>query len=112
MLMMFIFACTEPLEPENLYSTQSGSETIDTNVNEPQSTEPSSDTAQEDGANKLGFRTTNISCAELQNFEFALTQITPGGLEPPADADDDVQNDLLAEVGIDYFRVPFLGLKI
>ena len=107
--------CEEPPTPSPTYQTTKQ----DTGISDTGSSD-TGDTSVEDTAEtevvaqKIHFKTTNISCEELSNFAISLTQITPGGLELEADDDDDVRNDLLANVDLEYLRIDansFLDLE-
>jgi hypothetical protein len=104
--MIFWMSCTEPIIPEENYQTAknatdtSDSGSPDTGTNIEDTSEPT-----EDSLHKIYFNTTNISCEELEHFSVALTQVIPGGLEQDADDDNDVRNDLLTIVDLEYLRV-------
>ena len=98
-------ACTEQTDPKANYKTDPLVEEIDdTGSSDTGNTSTDTGDVVEDGLHKVYFKTTNIPCSKLENFQVSLTQITPGGLEQEADNDNDVRNDLLAEIDLEYIR--------
>ena len=103
---MFWMGCTESSEPKSSYETTLP--TQDTgNVDPTDTGSNDTDTGEEEPEelHRLYFKTTNISCTELDRYSVSLTQVIPGGLEQEADDDYDVRNDLLASVDLEYLRV-------
>jgi|GEM_PF-5810620 len=99
------FGCEEAPTPASTYkTTKSEIEVIDTASSEPGNTDPEDTATETIDAQKIYFKTTNISCSALDSFAVALTQVTPGGLEMESNDDNDVRNDLLATVDLEYFR--------
>ena len=98
-------ACSESIVLEVMYQTEKNTtdtgEVVSTDTGT--SVEDTSETI-EDTLHNIYFKTTNISCEELEHFSLALTQVTPGGLETEADDDENVLNNLLTRVDLEYVR--------
>ena len=100
--------CSESSEPQLRYQTAQTAEDTGETVSTDTGVE-NTDTGEEEAEelHRLYFKTTNISCSDLENYAVSLTQVIPGGLEQEADDDGDVRNDLLSNVDLEYTRTGY-----
>ena len=100
--------CSEPSDPKVLYqTTQTIEDTGDVEPVDTGSADTGTGEEEEEELHRLYFKTTNISCSDLDNYAVSLTQVIPGGLEQEADDDGDVRNDLLSHVDLEYTRTGY-----
>ena len=100
--------CSEPSEPQASYqTTQTVEDTGGAESNDTGAEDTDTGEEEEEDPHRLYFKTTNISCSDLDKYAVSLTQIIPGGLEQEADDDGDVRNDLLSHIDLEYMRAGY-----
>ena len=106
-----LLACSDTSLPKDFYYTELPEDTSTGTDSEEDDSgdEETDDTATQ--AQWLSFKTTNISCENLSKYQLSFTQLIPGGLEPSADDDDDVTNDLLAVFEYERWRYSYSDLE-
>ena len=103
-----VLACDEPDSPATIYYTSLPEDTGNTtDSGDTGDTETGDTDDTEIEAQKLAFKTTNISCENLVYYDLSFTQFVPGGLEIDDGGDEDLTNDLLAEFEYEIWRYEF-----